>query len=135
MHDVNGQIKINYVDILQQKISFAEVIWQNGIITAINILGLEDPSYAYLTPGFIDAHVHIESSMLTPVEFSRLASRHGTVASVSDPHEIANVLGLDGIHFMVDNAKLTPFKIFFGAPSVYQQLPLKRREQHFQQHH
>jgi len=71
----------------------------------------------YIMPGFINAHVHIESSMLTPASFSHVAVKHGTVATVSDPHEIANVLGIEGVNFMINNAKLTPLKIFFGAPS------------------
>ena len=69
----------------------------------------------YLLPGFIDAHIHIESSMLPPAEFARLAVRHGTVATVSDPHEIANVLGIPGIEYMIESAKETPFHICFGA--------------------
>lgn len=117
MNNDSGRIKTNYVDIIQQQIFLAEIVWKNGIIKEISHLGNEDSTAHYLIPGFIDAHVHIESSMLTPVEFSRLATRHGTVASVSDPHEIANVMGLDGIYFMLENADLTPFKIFFGAPS------------------
>ena len=68
-------------------------------------------------PGFVDAHVHIESSMLVPSEFARLATCHGTVATVSDPHEIANVLGKKGVQYMIDNGKKVPFKFFFGAPS------------------
>lgn len=71
----------------------------------------------FILPGFIDAHVHIESSMLVPSEFARLAVVHGTVATVSDPHEIGNVLGIKGVEFMIDNGKLSPFKFYFGAPS------------------
>lgn len=71
----------------------------------------------YILPGLIDAHVHIESSMLVPAEFARLAVVHGTTATVSDPHEIANVLGLEGVDFMIHNGKLSPFKFHFGAPS------------------
>ena len=71
----------------------------------------------YLLPGFVDAHIHIESSMLVPAQFARAASVHGTVATVSDPHEIANVLGLPGVEFMIDNAQTVPLKMFFGAPS------------------
>ena len=125
MKNDNGNIKINYVDIIQQQDFLAEVVWQNGIIKKIAPLGNEEPAFHYLFPGFIDAHVHIESSMLTPVEFSRLATRHGTVASVSDPHEIANVMGLEGIHFMFENAALTPFKIFYGAPSCVPATPFE----------
>lgn len=71
----------------------------------------------YILPGLIDAHVHIESSMLIPSEFARLASVHGTVATVSDPHEIANVLGVDGIQYMIHNGRKVPFKFYFGASS------------------
>ena len=71
----------------------------------------------YILPGFIDAHVHIESSMLVPSEFARLAVVHGTVATVSDPHEIANVCGMKGVEFMIENGKTVPFKFNFGAPS------------------
>jgi len=71
----------------------------------------------FILPGLIDAHVHIESSMLVPSEFARLAVVHGTTATVSDPHEIANVLGLEGVEFMINNGKLSPFKFHFGAPS------------------
>jgi adenine deaminase len=71
----------------------------------------------FIVPGLIDAHVHIESSMMVPSEFARLAVRHGTVATVSDPHEIANVLGIRGIDFMLDNGRQTGFKFYFGAPS------------------
>jgi len=71
----------------------------------------------YIVPGLVDAHIHIESSMLVPAEFARIAVTHGTVATVSDPHEIANVLGIEGVNFMIENSKTVPFKIFFGAPS------------------
>jgi adenine deaminase len=76
-----------------------------------------DPGQPFIMPGFIDSHVHIESSMLVPSEFARLAVVHGTVATVSDPHEIANVCGLDGVEFMIRNGKTVPFKFNFGAPS------------------
>ncbi|HEY3250268.1 MAG TPA: adenine deaminase [Ignavibacteria bacterium] len=71
----------------------------------------------YILPGFVDAHVHVESSMLVPSEFARLAVLHGTVATVSDPHEIANVLGIEGVRYMMNNGKKVPFKFYFGAPS------------------
>ena len=75
------------------------------------------PYDTFIIPGLIDAHVHIESSMMVPSEFARLAVRHGTVAAVSDPHEIANVLGTRGINFMIENSRQTAFKFYFGAPS------------------
>jgi len=71
----------------------------------------------YIVPGLVDAHVHVESSMLSPSEFARIAVIHGTVAAVSDPHEIANVLGVEGVNYMIDNSKKVPFKFYFGAPS------------------
>jgi len=79
----------------------------------------------YIIPGFIDAHVHIESSMLLPSEFARLASVHGTVATVSDPHEIANVLGMEGVRFMIANGAKVPFRFFFGAPSCVPATPFE----------
>lgn len=79
----------------------------------------------FIIPGFIDSHVHIESSMLLPSEFARLASVHGTVATVSDPHEIANVLGVEGVKFMIANGAKVPFKFFFGAPSCVPATPFE----------
>jgi adenine deaminase len=70
-----------------------------------------------IMPGLVDAHIHIESSMLPPAEFARLAVVHGTVATVSDPHEIANVLGVAGVDYMIAEGRRTPFKFYFGAPS------------------
>jgi adenine deaminase len=75
------------------------------------------PGLPYLLPGYIDAHVHVESSMLVPSEFARLAVVHGTVATISDPHEIANVCGMQGVEYMIENGKTVPFKFNFGAPS------------------
>ena len=77
----------------------------------------EVSSTQYILPGFVDAHVHVESSMLVPTEFARLAVLHGTVATISDPHEIGNVLGLEGVKFMIENGKASGFKFYFGAPS------------------
>ena len=79
----------------------------------------------FIMPGFVDAHVHIESSMLVPSEFARLATCHGTVATVSDPHEIANVLGVDGVNYMISNGRKVPFKFFFGAPSCVPSTPFE----------
>lgn len=111
----------NLVDIHQQKIYPAEVIVERERITAIhNLESLpangRNPE-CYILPGFIDSHVHIESSMLIPSEFARLAVVHGTVATVSDPHEIANVGGMKGVEYMIENGKTVPFKFHFGAPS------------------
>ncbi len=108
---ISGQI----VDLVHTKVFSGTITVENGIITNIEEQPLGNKQY--IMPGFIDAHVHIESSMLVPSEFARLASVHGTVASVCDPHEIANVLGKEGVRFMIDNGNKVPFKFFFGAPS------------------
>lgn len=79
----------------------------------------------YILPGFVDAHVHVESSMLVPCEFARLAVPHGTIATVSDPHEIGNVLGIEGVEYMVENGKKVPFKFYFGAPSCVPATPFE----------
>ena len=108
---LQGQI----VDIFNRRIFKGEVTIQNGFITSIE--EKDHTTNHYILPGFIDAHIHIESSMLVPSEFARLAVCHGTVATVSDPHEIANVLGVKGVEFMIENGKKVPFKFNFGAPS------------------
>ena len=111
----------NLVDIHQKKIYPAEIIVENGKIVSItsnlNPDSYRDQTSNYILPGFIDSHVHIESSMLVPSEFAKLAVVHGTVATVSDPHEIANVCGMEGVEFMIENGKTVPFKFNFGAPS------------------
>lgn len=105
----------NIVDVLNQEIFPGTLTVQKGHITNI---ARENRSYeTFLLPGFIDAHVHIESSLLVPSEFARLAVVHGTVATVSDPHEIGNVLGTAGVQYMIKNARKVPFKFNFGAPS------------------
>lgn len=105
----------NIVDVPHRRIFPGTLHIADGHITRI----VEDPGPypTFLIPGFVDAHVHIESSLLVPSEFARLAVIHGTVASVSDPHEIANVLGLAGVEYMLCNGRTTPFKFCFGAPS------------------
>ena len=114
----------NIVDIFQQTIFPGTVLIEGGRIRSIT--RQEGRRYDhYLLPGFVDAHVHIESSMLVPSEFARLATVHGTVAAVSDPHEIANVLGLTGVRFMLANAAQTPFEIAFGAPSCVPATPFE----------
>lgn len=105
----------NIVDIENKRIFKGEITVENGIIT--EIVQKDTAKDSFILPGFIDAHIHIESSMLVPSEFARIAVVHGTVATVSDPHEIANVLGIEGVHFMINNGKKTPFKFNFGAPS------------------
>ena len=110
-------IRGNLVDIPATRIYSAELEIRGEKIISITELDSGRPGDLFICPGFIDAHVHIESSMLVPTEFARLAVVHGTVATVSDPHEIANVLGLEGVEFMIDNSNLTPFYFYFGAPS------------------
>jgi len=108
----------NLIDVHQKKIYPAEIIVENGKIKSIKEThNSELITQNYILPGFIDAHIHIESSMLVPSEFARLAVVHGTVATVSDPHEIANVCGMKGVEFMIANGKTVPFKFHFGAPS------------------
>ena len=110
-------IKGNIVDILNKNIFFGEVHVANGIIESIKVIHPEEKDLPYILPGFIDSHVHIESSMLIPSEFARLAVLHGTTGTISDPHEIANVCGMEGVKFMIENGKKVPFKFHFGAPS------------------
>ena len=108
----------NLVDVHRKRIYPAEIIVEHGKIKSIReIQNLQLLTHNYILPGFIDAHVHIESSMLVPSEFARLAVVHGTVATVSDPHEIANVCGMKGVEFMIANGKTVPFKFHFTAPS------------------
>jgi len=109
------KLKGNIVDIINRKIFKGEITIQNGKIKSIEEKDCQENHYIVL--GFIDAHIHIESSMLVPSEFAKIAVKHGTVATVSDPHEIANVLGVKGVEFMIKNGKQTPFKFNFGAPS------------------
>ena len=108
-------VKGNIVDILNKRIFKGEVVIENGHILAIREVDHSEENY--ILPGFVDAHIHIESSMLVPSEFAKIAIVHGTVATVSDPHEIANVLGLKGVDFMIENGKKVPLKFNFGAPS------------------
>lgn len=105
----------NIIDLRQRSIYYAVMTIEDGKIIAIE--KKQGESKNYILPGFVDAHVHIESSMLVPSEFARLATVHGTVATVSDPHEIANVLGVAGVKYMIGNGKEVPFKFNFGAPS------------------
>jgi adenine deaminase len=138
-------VKGNLVNILQQTTYPAKIVVQNGKIisikkipdseltthlpiaigTPLTTIDSQLSTLPYLLPGFIDSHVHIESSMLVPSEFARLAVVHGTVATVSDPHEIANVCGLKGVEFMINNGKTVPFKFYFGAPSCVPATPFE----------
>ncbi len=108
-------IQGNIVDILNKKIFKGEIVVEEGKIKSITESNHNVENY--ILPGFVDAHIHIESSMLVPSEFAKIAVTHGTVATVSDPHEIANVLGVAGVDFMIENGKKVPLKFNFGAPS------------------
>jgi len=117
------RIEANLVDIFAGRTYPAEVEIARGQIVSVSETS---GNYStYLLPGFVDAHVHVESSMLVPSEFARAAVVHGTVASVSDPHEIANVLGLEGVRYMLDDAAQVPFKFNFGAPSCVPATPFE----------
>jgi adenine deaminase len=118
MQETSWTIRGNRVDIKRKAIEYAELTITAGIIRELQILqDFPNPEAPFLLPGFIDSHVHIESSMLVPSEFARLAVVHGTVATISDPHEIANVCGISGVDFMIANGQQVPFKFHFGAPS------------------
>ena len=108
-------VKGNIVDIQNRRIFKGEVHVEGGKIKAIKEVNHAEENY--ILPGFVDAHIHIESSMLVPSEFAKIAVIHGTVATVSDPHEIANVVGVKGVDFMIENGKKVPLKFNFGAPS------------------
>lgn len=120
MEAITGQV----VNIFEKRIYPAIVTIENGKIARIDplltaTLNMDDIKIptTYILPGFIDAHVHIESSMLIPSEFAKLAVVHGTVGTISDPHEIANVCGIAGVEYMISDGKKVPFKFNFGAPS------------------
>ncbi len=107
----------NIVNVFDGTIEFGELTVENKRIQQIKYLGTERTDERYILPGLIDAHIHVESSMLTPAQFARLAVVHGTVGTVSDPHEIANVLGVEGVKYMIEDGRKVPFKFCFGAPS------------------
>lgn len=108
-------IKANLIDIINRNIYPAQIVVEESRIKSIT--PIDEQLDSYILPGFIDAHVHIESSLLVPSEFARMAVLHGTIGTISDPHEIANVLGMAGVQYMIKNAKQVPFHFNFGAPS------------------
>ena len=120
-----GKQRVNVVDIPGREVTPAVVTTKDERIAAIEPITSGPAPETYLLPGFIDAHVHIESSMLAPTEFARAAVAHGTVATVSDPHEIGNVLGVAGVRYMQENAAKTPLKIYFGAPACVPATPFE----------
>lgn len=121
--DTKKIVKGNIVDIHNRKIFSGEIVIENQKIKSIK--PINEVFKNFILPGFIDSHVHIESSMASPAEFGRAVIKHGTVATLSDPHEIANVLGVLGVDAMIENAKHAPIKIFFGAPSCVPATPFE----------
>ena len=108
----------NIIDIREKKMFYGIVKHENGKIKSIEKIedNIKDGE-PFILPGFVDSHVHVESSLLVPSEFAKLAVVHGTVGTISDPHEIANVCGMAGVRFMIENGKTVPFKFHYGAPS------------------
>jgi len=122
---VNDSFNIsgNVVDVLHREIIPGTITVAGGKITGIR---RDRKTYrTFIVPGLVDAHVHVESSMLPPSEFARVAAVHGTVATVSDPHEIANVLGVDGVNYMIEDGTRVPFKFYFSAPSCVPASPFE----------
>lgn len=120
----DGTITAHRVDVANRSIEPATVEFRDGKITAIKPAAASNCS-GFLIPGFVDSHIHIESSMLLPSQFARAAVRHGTVATVSDPHEIANVCGLAGVELMLRDGAKTTFKFYFGAPACVPATPFE----------
>jgi adenine deaminase len=116
---------VRLVNLFDRTILPVRLHLQEGIISQIEPVSEVPDGTPFALPGFVDAHVHIESSMLPPTEFARMALVHGTVATVSDPHEIANVLGMEGVQYMLDNARHSPLKFCFGAPSCVPSTPFE----------
>jgi adenine deaminase len=123
MVEIISQISGNIVDVVKRKVYLGTIEITNGRISRI----IEEyTNYTrYLIPGFIDSHVHVESSMLTPSEFARVAVIHGTVGAVCDPHEIANVMGIDGVRYMITDGDSVPFKFYWGASSCVPATPFE----------
>ena len=109
------------LDVLTDSVYPARITVEEGVFKEITPIHVTEETKidveGLILPGFIDAHVHIESSMMTPAQFAKIAVRHGTTSVVSDPHEIANVCGIEGIDFMIENASQVPFNFYFTAPS------------------
>jgi adenine deaminase len=116
MESTSFKVYGNVVDVINRRIFAGELYIKDGKILEIKET-IDSITNHYILPGFIDSHVHIESSMVIPSEFARMAVVHGTVATISDPHEIANVCGMQGVDYMINNGKKVSFKFNFGAPS------------------
>ena len=120
------------VDVLSDKLELADVLMEDGVITAVEPAGtfaiprgttVVDVSGKYLCPGFIDGHIHIESTLMVPRELARVCAAHGTAAIVADPHEIANVAGAEGLRYMLETSRGLPMDIFFALPSCVPATP------------
>lgn len=118
-------LEANIVDVLHRSIGFGQILVENDLISEMTIIDETKDNYPFILPGFIDAHIHIESSMLTPPAFAKRAVMHGTVSTISDPHEIANVCGIEGVRYMVNLGKQSGFKFYFGAPSCVPATPFE----------
>ncbi|MEO5905630.1 MAG: adenine deaminase, partial [Saprospiraceae bacterium] len=125
MLSTDFSIVSNIIDLQQRKIFLGKVTVSNDRIESIEDLGTVREGQPYLLPGFIDAHIHIESSMLTPPAFAAIAVKHGTIATISDPHEIANVCGIKGVRYMVNLGNQSGFRFYFGAPSCVPATPFE----------
>ena len=112
-------LKGHIVDVIRHEIYDGELVIDGETIIEVKHCELPESKkpWPYLMPGFIDSHVHIESSMITPCEFGRIAAVHGTIGVIADPHEIGNVLGIEGIDFMIRSGRQVHFNFCFGAPS------------------
>ena len=128
MNDSIKRVSGNIVDVVNSTVYPGTLEIRNGKIA--NIVKDQEQYQTFILPGLVDSHVHIESSMLVPSEFAKLAVIHGTVATVSDPHEIGNVLGIDGVNYMIENGKAVPFKFYFGAPSCVPATPFETSGAH-----
>jgi len=121
MQELTGTI----LDPVNRRSFPGKITFHNGIILSVHEIPGDSAEKRIIAPGFVDSHIHIESSMLVPSEFARLAVQHGTVATVSDPHEIANVCGIEGVNYMIENGKKVPLKFYFGAPSCVPATPFE----------
>ena len=115
MENIKGHI----VDVVRREIFDGEVVIKDEKIAEVRRCTLpeREKPWPYILPGFIDAHVHIESSMMVPHKFARIAVSHGTIGVIADPHEIGNVLGVEGINYMIRSGREARFNFLFGAPS------------------
>ncbi|MEY1640216.1 adenine deaminase [Tenuifilum osseticum] len=118
----SNSISGKLVDPIGRRIVNAKIYFQDGVITQID--ESLDAENVYIIPGFVDSHVHIESSLLVPTRFAQAAIKNGTVAVVADPHEVANVAGIEGVRFMIENARQSKLKFFYGAPSCVPASPV-----------